>query len=65
MAFGPDVVIAGARRHTLWVANDNDFIANVVDTHHPAGIANPNQFFVFAVDPALLPDLVRPHGHDR
>ena len=43
------------RRHTHWVSNDNDFLGTVVDTHHPAGIDNPNQFFVFAVDPALLP----------
>jgi hypothetical protein len=55
LAFGPDVVIAGARRHTLWVANDNDFVGTVVDSHHPAGVDNPNKFFVFAVDPAVLP----------
>lgn len=59
IAFGPDVFIAGARRHTLWVSNDNDFLATVVDSHHPTGIANPNQFFVFAVDPALLPGFER------
>jgi hypothetical protein len=63
MAFGPDVVIAGARQHTLWIANDNDFIATVVDTHHPAGIDNPNRFFVFAVDPALVPGFETPHVH--
>ncbi len=55
LTFGPDEVIAGERRHTLWVANDNDFLPTLVDSHHPAGIANPNQFFVFAVPPALLP----------
>lgn len=65
MAFGPDVHVGGVRQHTLWVANDNDFLATVVDTHHPAGIDNPNQFFVFAVDPSLLPGLERPHGHER
>jgi len=65
IAFGPDVHVGHARRHTLWVANDNDFLATIVDTHHPAGIDNPNQFFVFAVDPALLPGLERPHGHER
>jgi hypothetical protein len=67
MAFGPDVRTGsrGVRQHTLWVANDNDFVATIVDSHHPAGIDNPNQFFVFAVDPSLLPGLVRPRGHDR
>jgi hypothetical protein len=67
LAFGPDVHAGprGARQHTLWIANDNDFVATVVDTHHPAGIDNPNQFFVFAVDPSRLPDLERPRGHER
>jgi hypothetical protein len=65
MAFGPDVHVGGVRQHTLWIANDNDFLATIVDTHHPAGIDNPNQFFVFAVDPSLLPGLERPHGHER
>jgi hypothetical protein len=55
LAFGPDVNMEGAIRHTLFVANDNDFIGRVVDSHHPAGIDNPNTFFVFAIDPALLP----------
>jgi hypothetical protein len=55
MAFGPDVFVGCARLHTLWVANDNDFLATVTDSHHPAGIDNPNQFFVFGIDPALLP----------
>lgn len=65
MAFGPDMHVGGVRQHTLWVSSDNDFLATVVDTHHPAGIDNPNQFFVFAVDPALLPDLERPRGHEH
>jgi len=60
MAFGPDEVVGGARRHTLWIANDNDFIATVVDSHHPAGLDNPNQFFVFAIDRSLLPGLELP-----
>jgi hypothetical protein len=64
IAFGPDIVVGGARQHTLWVANDNDFIGTVTDSHHPGGIDNPNQFFVFAVDPALVPGLER-HGIHR
>jgi len=55
LTFGPDEIIAGERRHTLWVSNDNDFLSTLVDSHHPAGIANPNQFFVLAIAPALLP----------
>jgi hypothetical protein len=58
LAFGPDLVIDGALKHTLWLANDNDFVANLVDALHPAGIDNPNQFFVFAVDAAALPGYV-------
>jgi hypothetical protein len=64
LSFGRDVVIHGSRRHTLWLASDNDFIGTVVDEHHPTGIDNPNQFFVFAVDPTLLPGFER-QGGDR
>jgi len=55
VAFGPDVVVNGVSKHTVFVANDNDFVGNVTDSLHPAGIANPNLFFVFAVDAADLP----------
>jgi hypothetical protein len=48
MAFGKDVVIDGATKHTLYIANDNDFNATV------GGLDNPNQFFVFAFDDADL-----------
>jgi hypothetical protein len=48
LAFGPDVEIDGATKHTLFIANDNDFTANV------AGKPNPNQLFVFAFDDADL-----------
>ncbi|TDY22876.1 hypothetical protein B0G81_3191 [Paraburkholderia sp. BL6665CI2N2] len=58
LAFGPDVVVGGVKKHTLFVANDNDFIGTVTDTNHPAGIANPNQFFAFAWDPSDLPGYV-------
>lgn len=59
MAFGPDVVIGGANKHTLYVSNDNDFIGTVVDSGHPAGADNPNRFFVFAIDQADLPTYQR------
>lgn len=49
MAFGDDVVIGGVTMHTLFVANDNDFLAVT-----PAGLDNPNQWFVFAFSDADL-----------
>ena len=55
VAFGPDVVVDGVTKHTLWVANDNDFIGTVTDSLHPAGLSNPNLFFVFSVDASELP----------
>ena len=39
LAFGQDVLLNGVLEHTLFVANDNDFVTNV---------AGPNRFFVFA-----------------
>jgi hypothetical protein len=50
VAFGQDVVIDGVTKHTLYVTNDNDFVATVTDSNHPTGIDNPNKFFVFAFD---------------
>lgn len=52
LAFGPDVVIGGMTKHTLFIANDNDFTATV------GSMANPNNFIVFAFDSADLPGLV-------
>lgn len=47
VAFGQDITDNGQLFHTLYVANDNDFVA---------GVAGANQFYVFAVatnDPKL------------
>ena len=44
LTFGADTVVNGVLTHTLYVANDNDFIATA-----PAGLDNPNQWFVFGV----------------
>lgn len=52
VAFGPDLVVNGITKHTLFIANDNDFLPTV------GGINNPNKFFVFTVDQADLPDFV-------
>jgi hypothetical protein len=66
-AFGPDVTYqdptthAPVTKHTLFVANDNDFVATLSP---PAGIGdNPNQFFVFVFDDADLPFFVPQQFH--
>ncbi len=46
ISFGPDLMGGGETIHTLWVANDNDFLPTVQDPNGNT-IANPNQFFVF------------------
>jgi hypothetical protein len=43
IAFGEDIVVGGVVKHTLFVGNDNDFVAVT-----PGGNSNPNQWFVFA-----------------
>ena len=43
MAFGEDVIVDGVAKHTLYIGNDNDFLPTT-----PGGLANPNQWFVFA-----------------
>ncbi len=59
LAFGPDLMVGGVPKHVLYVTSDNDFIATVVDTNHPApGLANPNRMFVFAIDFLDLPSFV-------
>jgi hypothetical protein len=70
ITFGPDVLVNGVVKHTIWVANDNDFL-----TPLPPAVGtgdNPNQFFVFAFDDHDLPffepqTFHRPDGddHDR
>ncbi|HSI61351.1 MAG TPA: esterase-like activity of phytase family protein [Ideonella sp.] len=49
LAFGADVVVGGVNKHTLYIANDNDFLGST-----SAGLDNPNQFYVFAFDAADL-----------
>ncbi len=68
VAFGPDITIDNITKHTLFLANDNDFLATITDAKHPTGIANPNKFFVFAIDKSELPNYVAqkitPYVHD-
>ncbi len=50
LAFGPDVQVNGVATHTLWVANDNDFLQD----YNGATNSNPNRFFVFGFTDADL-----------
>ncbi|MBI2680142.1 MAG: esterase-like activity of phytase family protein [Candidatus Solibacter usitatus] len=45
IAFGPDVKEGNTTMHTLWIANDNDFLSTVADTNG-VQIQNSNQFYV-------------------
>jgi hypothetical protein len=64
IAFGQDVVIGGATKHTLYVANDNDYTAIAPNTHHAGGTAdNSNRWFVFAFDDDDLPGFVQQRFH--
>lgn len=47
VTFGPDIEQDGKKVHTLWIANDNDFLETVADSNGDQ-IPNPNQFFVFS-----------------
>lgn len=54
MAFGQDVLVAGVLKHTLFVANDNDFLATTAVFGGTSLEPNPNQWYVFAFDAADL-----------
>lgn len=64
VAFGPDVQIGGLDHHTLYIANDNDFLAMVADPTKVPGdpsrglVPNPNKIYVFAFTDADLPGYV-------
>ncbi|HVU24375.1 MAG TPA: esterase-like activity of phytase family protein [Opitutus sp.] len=65
IAFGQDIDVAGVTMHTLFVANDNDFLATVADPFKGPDdttrgeIANPNQIYVFAFSDDELPGFVQ------
>ena len=48
-AFGPDVKQNGKTVHTIWIANDNDFLQDFAGPN-----TNPNRFFVFGFTDADL-----------
>jgi len=52
-AFGPDIRQGHKTVHTLWIANDNDFLHTVPDANN-IQIPNPNQIFVFGFTDADL-----------
>jgi len=64
ITFGPDVVLNGVVKHTLYVASDNDFLATVADPFTDptvptrGSILNPNQIYVFAFGDEELPGYV-------
>ena len=53
VSFGPDINDGGTSVHTLWIANDNDFLETTTDASGNT-IPNPNQFFVFSFTDADL-----------
>src|SRR5262249_13206179 len=57
LAFGPDVVLNGLPSHTLFIANDNDFLSPVPDKNGVV-VDNSNRYFVFAFGNADLPGFV-------
>jgi hypothetical protein len=50
VALAGDVVYNGTTMHTVWVANDNDFLQD----YNGQMNSNPNQFFVFGFTDADL-----------
>jgi len=53
ISFGPDVKQGKINVHTLWIANDNDFLPTVPDAGGNQ-LPNPNQFFVVGFTNAAL-----------
>jgi hypothetical protein len=53
LTLGPDVKQGKTTLHTLWVANDNDFLTEVPDDNKIV-VPNPNQFLVFGFTDADL-----------
>jgi hypothetical protein len=47
LAFGEDVMVGGKLQHTLYIANDNDFLGNVLLSDKKTSVTYDNQFFVF------------------
>ncbi|MDR7267551.1 hypothetical protein J2X20_000180 [Pelomonas saccharophila] len=54
IAFGQDVTVNGKTMHTLYLANDNDFLATAVPNGSNTAVAYGNQFYVFAFEGNLV-----------
>ncbi len=50
IAFGADVVVNGVTKHTLYLANDNDFLGSVKPNGSTVAAQYDNQFYVFSYD---------------
>ncbi len=50
IAFGQDITVDGVTKHTLYLANDNDFLGAVAPNGSKVATQYDNQFFVFAFD---------------
>jgi hypothetical protein len=58
MTFGQDVIYNNINLHTLWISNDNDFLATITDSKHPLGFDNTNNFYVFGFSDTDLQNYV-------
>jgi hypothetical protein len=71
IAFGQDIVKDGEKKHTLFVTNDNDFLATIADPTKLPGdesrgmVPNPNKFFVFAFGKQDLDGYVPERFHNQ
>ncbi|RQP23952.1 PEP-CTERM sorting domain-containing protein [Albitalea terrae] len=54
LAFGEDVMVGGKLQHTLYIANDNDFLGDVLLSDKKTSVSYGNQFFVFGFGDADL-----------
>lgn len=52
LAFGEDVTVDGVVQHTLYIANDNDFLPTV--QYNGQDLSNPSQLYVFGFTDADL-----------
>lgn len=55
VAFGQDIIKDGITYHTIYVANDNDFLSTATLADKSTVVANPNNVYVFAVAASDLP----------
>jgi hypothetical protein len=55
LAFGVDVDYQGQVLHTLYVANDNDFLSTAIPNGSTVAVANPNMFYVVGFTDSDLP----------